>query len=400
MVQRKSANPPAQKPEFHLLLNGLSMGGGGGYTVGLQLFLNIARLRPQWKVTMAVIAGHPLHQEIVNETLEPNCQVHWAPATARGQLARSRYESGEFTRWMKSQQVDFILQLNGMIIPGVSIPTLAHCQDPWPYRPEAWNRPQDRVIAFFKRRANRLAFRQAAIVGWTSHYLRDLMCARLGLTPQHGAVFYNGVATEWLDRAAAPLPSWTHRPLEITTVGNVAIYKQQDMVIRALADLRKQPGLEKLIYRIAGECPADLARHLAGLAHSLGIGDAVIMEGRVSRERIAAIFGQARCFVLMSKCESFGLPAVEAMTFGTPAVVADCCALPEVCGTAASKVSATDLPGLVRAITDVLQNPAAAENMRQLGAENVLRFGWSATAQAMIDSMEACLARRANPGPD
>ncbi len=376
------------------MLNGLSMGGGGGYTVGLQLFLNIARLRPQWKVTMAVIAGHPLHQEITKETLEPNCHVHWAPATTRGQLARSGYETGEFTRWMRSWQVNFILQLNGMIIPRVNIPTLAHCQDPWPYRPEAWGRPQDRVIAFFKRRANRRAFRQAAIVGWTSHYLRDLMCARLGMTPQRGEVFYNGVAPEWLDRAAAPLPSWANRPLEIATVGNVAVYKQQDMVIRALADLRKQPGLEKLIYRIAGECPEGLAGRLVDLARSLGIGDAVILEGRVSRQRIAEIFGQSRCFVLMSKCESFGLPAVEAMTFGTPTVVADCCALPEVCGSAASKVSPIDLPGLVRAIADVLKNPATAESMRQQGAQNVLRFGWSGTAQAMIASMEACIAAR------
>ena len=375
------------------------MGGGGGYTVGLQLFLNIARLRPRWKVTMAVIAGHPLHQEMTKETLEPNCQVHWAPAKARGQLARSGYETGEFARWMGNQQVDFILQLNGMIIPKISIPTLAHCQDPWPYRPEAWDRPRDKVIAFFKRRANRLAFRQAAIVGWTSHYLRDLMCARLGITPRHGAVFYNGVASEWLDRATAPLPSWTNRPLEITTVGNVAVYKQQDMVIRALADLRKQPGLERLIYRIAGECPEDLASRLAALARSLGIGDAVIMEGRVSRERIATIFGQSRCFVLMSKCESFGLPAVEAMTFGTPTVVADCCALPEVCGFAASKVSSTDLPGLVRAISEVLKNQAAAENMRQLGAKNVLRFGWSHTAQAMIDSIETVLSERTGSKP-
>lgn len=394
MVQHLSANPTAQTGGVHLLLNGLSMGGGGGYTVGLQLFLNIARLRPQWKVTMAVIAGHPLHEEIRKETVEPNCQVHWAPPATRGQLARRGYETGEFTRWMRNQRVNFILQLNGMIIPRVNIPTLAHCQDPWPYRPEAWDRPRDKVIAFFKRRANRQAFRQAAIVGWTSHYLRDLMCARLGMTPQRGEVFYNGVAPEWLDRAAAPLPSWTHRPLEITTVGNVAVYKQQDMVIRALADLRKQPGLENLIYRIAGECPEDLAGRLADLARSLGIGDAVIMEGRVSRQRIAEIFGQSRCFVLMSKCESFGLPAVEAMTFGTPTVVADCCALPEVCGSAARKVSSTDLPGLVRAIADVLKNQAAAENMRQLGAKNVLRFGWSGTAQAMIDSMETCMASR------
>ena len=378
-------------PIQHALVNGLSMGSGGGYTVGIELFRNIALARPTWKITLAVITGNPLHEEAKSLALPANCHLLWAPASTANIRARMAYERGELAVWARSNQVSAILQLNGMIIPDIGIPTVAHCQDPWPYRPEAWDKKTDAIKAFLKRRANKQAFRQAAFVGWTSGYLKNLMCSRLGLTPKSGAVIYNGIPDEWITQAEKNMPPYAGRPLEIITISNVAPYKQQEMVIRAMPELLKRPGLQQLKYRIAGHCPTEYAAHLRGLAASLGVGHAVVLEGRVSRERIVELFSAARCYVLMSKCESFGLPAIEAMAFGTPVIAADCCAIPEVCGKAALVCGMDDLPGLIDTIAMVLLNQPLAAQMRRAGLEILQRYSWKKAGEQMADAIDSAV---------
>jgi glycosyltransferase involved in cell wall biosynthesis len=372
---------------MQIVINGLSMGSGGGYTVGIELFRNIALARPKWTVTLAVIAGNALHEEAKSLALPPNCHLFWAPASTANIRARMAYERGEFAAWARNSETSAILQLNGMIIPGIGIPTVAHCQDPWPYRPEAWDRKTDALKAFLKRRANRQAFRQAAFVAWTSGYLRDLMCGRLGVTPKNGAVIYNGIPDEWVKQAEKAMPPYAGRPLDIVTISNVAPYKQQEMVIRAMPELLKKPGLAELKYRIAGHCPPSYAAYLRRLAAELGVADAVILEGRVSRERIVELFSTARCYVLMSKCESFGLPAIEAMAFGTPVIAADCCAIPEVCGKAARICGMDDLPGLAEAISKIILAPSLAEQMRREGLNTLRRYSWAKAGEEMANAI-------------
>ena len=374
---------------MRVAVNGLSMGSGGGYTVGIELFRHIALARPEWKITLAVISGNPLHEEAKALALPGNCNLLWAPPAAANIRIRMAYERGEFAAWARANKVSAILQLNGMIIPGIDIPTLAHCQDPWPYRPEAWDKKTDAVKAFLKRHANKQAFRQAAFVGWTSGYLKDLMCDRLGITPKNEAVIYNGIPDDWVKQAEKAMPPYDGRPLEIITISNVAPYKQQELVIRAMPELRKRPGLAQLKYRVAGHCPPAYAAHLKRLAIELGVANAVILEGRVSRERIVELFSTARCYVLMSKCESFGLPAIEAMAFGTPVIAADCCAIPEVCGKAAMLCGMEDLPGLVKTIAKVVLDPSVAEEMRRAGLSTLQRYSWGKAGEQMAEALDS-----------
>ena len=368
------------------------MGGGGGLTVGVELSTRIARLRPDWQVALALVVGSPLHEEVRGLALPDNCQLLWAPPSTARVSARLAYERRELAQWAHGSKISAVVQLNGMIIPGIGIPTLAHCQDPWPYRPEAWDGRGDAAKAFLKRRANRAAFKKAAFVSWTSGYLRDLMCRRMGISPPRGEVIYNGIPDPWIAEAAAGLPPYEGRPMRIVTISNVNQYKQQEMVIRAMPALRATPGLEQVEYRVAGECPPAYAAHLRGVADSFGVGGAVFIEGRVSRERVVELFSTARCFVLMSKCESFGIPAIEAMAFGTPVVAADCCAIPEVCGEAACLVGMDDNSGLVEALRKVLLQPKYAAELRAKGAATLARYSWDKSAEQMAAAIESVAA--------
>ena len=383
----------------HLLVNGLSIGSGGGYTVGRELARHLAQERAAWNVTLALAAGNPLHEQMRGEQWPDNFRLLWAPAGTSSRVARARYESGGLVDWSKRNGVTRVLQLNGMVIPALGVPTLAHNQDPWPYRKEAWTSWKDGIIAYLKRREHARALRTADCAGFTSAYLRDLICGHHGITPRRAEVFYNGLPESWLQRARGALPDWESRPMDLVTVSNVGPYKRQDLVIRALPNLVHRPGLESLTYRIVGDCAPEYRDELLTLARGLGVEGHVVLEGRVSDEKVREFLSRARCFVLMSVCESFGIPAVEAMTFGTPVVTSDCCAMPEVCGSAAQFCPVDDVDALADRIAAVMTTPSLADELRRNGAQQAQRFGWQPTAARMAAALEEMHDRGATPQP-
>jgi len=380
------------RPRRYILVNALSIGGGGGYTVGRELLRHLALARPDWRFSILLVRGHPLHQPFERECLPSNAAIHWAPPHTAGHIGRVRYERAELPHWVRREGIHAVVQLNGMTVPGIPVPTLAHHQDPWPYRPQAWTGWRDRLLAMARRHQHARSLRTAACAGWTSAYLRELVCGYHRITPRRSHVFYNGIPQAWLQRGEATVPPWHDRPPEIVTVSNVCAYKRQDLVIRALAGLIRRPGLSRLVYRIVGDCPPRYAEQLRSLAGSLGVQDHVTIEGRVPDERVEEVYGRARCFVLMSVCESFGIPAIEAMSFGTPVVTSDCCAMPEVCGDAADFVPVDDLPALEKTIERVLCDPLRAEELRQRGFQRVRRFSWHSTAERMAEVLEEIAA--------
>src|SRR4051794_21603668 len=262
-------------PVRHVLINGLSIGSSGGYTVGRELLRHLAVARPDWQFTLALVGGYHLHEAMRQEALPANGEILWAPPATLGRLARRRYESRDLVQWAEGNRIDAVIQLNGMVIPEMRAPTLAHQQDPWPYRPEAWASPTDRIFALVKRRAHRAALRRAAYVGFTSAYLRDLICNFHQIRPPRAAVFYNGVPDDWVERAAShagDAPPWATRPMELVSVSNINAFKRQNLVIKALPVLPRMPAMAELTYRIIGHGPPAYIKRLQQLAAGLGVG--------------------------------------------------------------------------------------------------------------------------------
>src|SRR6185503_6528452 len=113
----------------HVLVNALSVGGGGGVTVARELTNHLAAFRPNCRFTVALNPDNPLHREVVSGLTGGNCKALECPGTT-GWIARARYEKRQLVQWAIEQQVDAVLQLNGLVIAGMPIPTLAHCQNP------------------------------------------------------------------------------------------------------------------------------------------------------------------------------------------------------------------------------------------------------------------------------
>ncbi|HET7754993.1 MAG TPA: glycosyltransferase, partial [Anaeromyxobacteraceae bacterium] len=125
-----------------------------------------------------------------------------------------------------------------------------------------------------------------------------------------------------------------------------------------------------------------------GWQHSLPLGDLaphVRLTGAVTDAELAALYAGAACFVLPSIYEGFGLPLVEAMASGTPAVASDIRALREVGGDAVRYAPPEDPAELARIIAAVVDDRAGSRERAQRARERALAFTWEACARATLD---------------
>jgi glycosyltransferase involved in cell wall biosynthesis len=135
----------------------------------------------------------------------------------------------------------------------------------------------------------------------------------------------------------------------------------------------------------AGAVTGGLAR--AGLAaHSLVI-------GHVSSEDLVTLYSAAACLVFTSAYEGFGLPPLEAMACGTPAVVFDNSSLPEVGGAAAVVLPDGDAAAMAAAVTRILEDSAERDRRRVAGLSWAASFTWRRAAEMTMDVYRAALAR-------
>jgi glycosyltransferase involved in cell wall biosynthesis len=111
----------------------------------------------------------------------------------------------------------------------------------------------------------------------------------------------------------------------------------------------------------------------------------VVFTGWVTDAEMRGLMEAAVCFACPSTTEGFGLPPLEAMYVGCPAVVAPCGALPEVCGDAAIYADAADPTAWVRAFEELIDDPGARAIAAARGRSRAVKFTWAAAARMLYE---------------
>ncbi len=100
--------------------------------------------------------------------------------------------------------------------------------------------------------------------------------------------------------------------------------------------------------------------------------------GYLPRQTLATVIAGARAVVFPSLYEGFGLPVLEAMALGTPAITSNTSSLPEVAGDAALLVDPLDVRSIARAIRSLDDDDGAVANLSQRGLVQADRFSAAA----------------------
>jgi glycosyltransferase involved in cell wall biosynthesis len=122
--------------------------------------------------------------------------------------------------------------------------------------------------------------------------------------------------------------------------------------------------------------------------------EAVLLPGYVPDEDLPAFYGGAQALILPSVYEGFGLPALEAMACGTPAVASNASSIPEIGGDAALYFDPLDVEAAVGAIHRVLRDGGLQGEMRERGLAQAARFSWRRAAAETRAVYDAVLASK------
>ena len=106
--------------------------------------------------------------------------------------------------------------------------------------------------------------------------------------------------------------------------------------------------------------------------------------GYVPDDDLPALYSAAEIVPFVSRYEGFGLPAIEAMACGTPVVVSNRGALPEVAGEAAPVVDPDDPAAIADAIRALLVDAVLHTSAVARGRIHAAGFTWRRTAQETL----------------
>jgi alpha-1,3-rhamnosyl/mannosyltransferase len=111
------------------------------------------------------------------------------------------------------------------------------------------------------------------------------------------------------------------------------------------------------------------APHYRDLASQLAVARLVSFLPYLSEQELIACYQDAGALLFPSFAEGFGIPLLEAMATGTPAIVARAASLPEVGADAACYFDPADIPGIGDALERVLVDEALRESMARRGLQ-------------------------------
>lgn len=171
----------------------------------------------------------------------------------------------------------------------------------------------------------------------------------------------------------------------------------------SVANFQPRKNLGRLV-RAAGRLPEVAAGELALVL----LGSGVPEEERALRESIAglgpkvvatlpgyrqgpalrAAYAEATALVFPSLCESFGIPAVEAMAQGTPVALADSTALPEIGGEAGWYFDPEDDEAIAGALRELLDRGDERRRRVELGREIAGGYRWDAANDRLAAALQ------------
>jgi glycosyltransferase involved in cell wall biosynthesis len=247
----------------------------------------------------------------------------------------------------------------------------------------------------------------AKLVGWTGHsvrcarkiitisrFSRDAIIDLYGVPGDDVVVTYPGLTGKTM-KAVDVTKKYSLEKNYVLALGTIQPRKNYVRLIEAfsifLAKNKQRFGKIQLV--IVGK-KGWMYEPILEAPDKFGVADRVIFLDYVPDSDLPALYAHAVCFAMPSLYEGFGLPVLEAMSFGCPVVVSGVSSLPEIAGKAGIYVD----PQSPQSIAEGLLAAARERNLMQgrwrvsKGHEQVKKFTWKNAARQTLSVLESVAA--------
>ena len=243
-----------------------------------------------------------------------------------------------------------------------------------------------RTVAAFRRSVS-WAVKVNATFLTVSHFTKAELCDLFPVQPEKVIVAHNGV---------------THIPVERVSIGGSGQTSDRRYLLY-LGNLEPRKGLPDLVdaYIRSGLAP-DVRLIIAGRAlwksdhlldaasDAIDAGDIAVL-GHVSDAERHRLIQNAVALCYPSQYEGFGIPPLEAMRLGTPAICYRTQVAEEVLGDAAMLVDIGDVEGLARSIESVANDDEVRYLFARRGVKRAESFTWEHSAESTLLAYRAAL---------
>jgi len=175
----------------------------------------------------------------------------------------------------------------------------------------------------------------------------------------------------------------------LSVLGGMA-YKNAHRLIEGFDVLVKQTGVKLDLVIVGDACQRLKSESVPAFVKVLGL---------VTDASLVALYRQAALFAFPSLFEGFGIPVIEAQTFGAPVVCSNLDVLREVAGPGGALFfDPLSVESICDALHEGLSNDVLRSELRAAGRANVRRFSWAESARLFLAACQ-CDGRQ-DPGGD
>lgn len=220
--------------------------------------------------------------------------------------------------------------------------------------------------------------RHADTILTVSEFLKSQLEEWFSVDPGRVVVVGNGVEPEFFAVADGPCRP-RDRPF-VLCVGGLNYLDGAQFILPVAEELaRVEPDIEILIAGLQHEKQHLIrARQLAN----------VRLLGYVPSGELARLMHDSVALLYLSRYETFGIAAAEAMAAGAPVIASRFTAIPETVGDAGLLVDASKAPKIARDITELARNEASRRDLVARGLERSRSFTWDACVARLLGALQ------------